>query len=261
MVIKFSKYQGAGNDFILIKDIENNFPEKDHHLIRNMCDRRFGIGADGLILLRESKTNDFKMIYFNSDGYEGTMCGNGGRCLVAFSVDCGYLNKIKNIKFDAIDGEHEARINQDKSVSLKMQNVQGVTKKGEGYRVDTGSIHHVEYVDNLVDMDVYSRGKATREGSQYSPNGCNVNFIQPDPKGRIHIRTYERGVENETLACGTGSVAAAIVEHFNGSYREEYSVKARGGDLRIVFNEDDDVYKNIWLEGPVNFVFEGVWKT
>jgi len=259
MDLHFSKYQGAGNDFILINDIEGKFPENDHLLIQKMCDRKFGIGADGLMLLRKSKTNDFKMIYFNSDGYEGTMCGNGGRCLVSFSVDSGYLKKRDKIKFDAIDGEHEGKIHENGIISIKMQNVDRVLQAGNGYRVETGSTHHVEYVDNLVDMDVYRHGKTIREGSLYAPAGCNVNFIQPDKQGIIHIRTYERGVENETLSCGTGSVASAIVEHFRGNQRAEYFIKAKGGNLTISFKEVRGIYKNIWLKGPATFVFKGVW--
>ncbi len=260
MSISFFKYQGAGNDFILINDTEKQFPENDHKLIQKLCDRRFGIGADGLMLLRDSCGKDFTMLYFNADGHEGTMCGNGGRCLVKFAKDCGHISKKRDIVFYAVDGEHLANILNDGSVSLQMKNVRGVAKKGNGWGLDTGSIHHVEYVDNLVDMDVYRRGKALRAHNMYAPNGCNVNFIQIDENGNIMIRTYERGVENETLACGTGAVASAIVHHYNGNKKEEYTIKARGGILRVRFDHVEGEYRNIWLEGPATFVFKGVWE-
>jgi len=259
MQISFSKYQGAGNDFILIKDTENIFPEKDHKLIQKLCDRRFGIGADGLMLLRSSDKNDFIMLFYNADGFEGTMCGNGGRCLVKFALDSGYINKTEDIRFDAVDGEHEALILPDGSVSLKMRNVKGIVKKGNGWGLDTGSIHHVEYVDKLVDMDVYGRGSALRGHEMYAPEGCNVNFIQLGKNGDIMIRTFERGVENETLACGTGSVAAAIVHHYLGNRKEEYVVRAKGGTLKVRFFSEGQDYKNIWLQGPATFVYKGEW--
>ena len=260
MVISFSKYQGAGNDFILIEDLQNNFPDKDHKLISKLCDRRFGIGADGLMLLRSSDQYDFTMVYFNADGFEGTMCGNGGRCLVRFAKDSGCISKTKKIIFDAVDGIHEANILDDGLVSLKMSNVKSIQKKGKGWCVNTGSTHHVEYVDKLVDMDVYRHGRAIRRHNMYAPEGCNVNFIMSDDMGNIAIRTYERGVENETLACGTGSVAAAIVHHSQGNHQERYSIKARGGNLSVRFDHENGEYKNIWLEGPATFVFKGEWR-
>ena len=213
-----------------------------------------------MILLRDSATKDFTMLYFNADGFEGTMCGNGGRCLVAFAKDSGHINKDSDIFFDAIDGEHVAVIMNQDIVSLKMKNVSGVQNRGSGYRVDTGSIHHVEYVDKLVEMNVYGRGKMIREHKMYSPDGCNVNFIWVDNENNISIRTYERGVENETLACGTGSVAAAIVHHFNGHRYDKYNIKARGGDLSVSFKYDGQNYYDIWLAGPATFVYKGELK-
>ena len=260
MRVAFSKYHGAGNDFILILDLAKTFPDYDHDLIRELCDRRFGIGADGLMLLRTSMHNDFTMMYFNADGYEGTMCGNGGRCIVAFAHDCNYIQKKTGIVFDAVDGVHFADILDDGKVSLKMKDVEKIEIMGNGFGLDTGSIHHVEYVDNLVEMDIYRAGKAIREHKMYSPGGCNVNFIHVDNDGSIAIRTYERGVENETLACGTGSVAAAIVNHANGNISDSYLVRARGGELRVKFEYDNGVYRNIWLEGPAKFVYSGVWQ-
>ncbi len=260
MSILFSKYHGAGNDFILIKDTGATFPENDHELIRELCDRHFGVGADGLMLLRSSEKHDFTMMYFNSNGHEGTMCGNGGRCLIAFAKDCGHINKNEDIIFDAIDGEHEGVIVQPGLISLNMRDVRSITKMDNGFGLNTGSVHHVEYVDNLVDIDVYRAGRALREHKMYKPNGCNVNYIQEEKDGSLSIRTYERGVDNETLACGTGAIASAIVHHFTGHIKDKYLIRARGGDLEVSFQYDGKRYYNIWLEGPTAFVFEGVWK-
>lgn len=260
MRIVFYKYQGAGNDFIIIDDRSRQFPQKDNALIRKMCDRHFGIGADGLMLLRPADGKDFSMLYFNSDGHEGTMCGNGGRCLVSFAKMLGLATNKKELVFDAIDGEHRARILADGQIFLQMKNVPEVRKSGKGYLVDTGSLHHVEYVDNLVEMDVYRHGSAIRRHKMYDPAGCNVNFIQSEGDSAIRIRTYERGVENETLACGTGSVAAAIVHHHRGYVSDEYHIAAQGGDLSVRLDFSKGAYRNIWLTGPATFVFKGEWK-
>ncbi|MEA2077419.1 MAG: diaminopimelate epimerase [Candidatus Marinimicrobia bacterium] len=260
MRISFSKYQGAGNDFILIEDIGGRFPINNHNLIQKLCDRRLGIGADGLMLLRGSDKKDFTMLYYNADGFEGTMCGNGGRCLVVFAKDCGHIKKDNNIIFDAVDGEHRANIIGTGMVSLKIKDVKEIKKTGKGYCVDTGSIHHVEYVDKLVDMDVYRRGRTIRARKMYAPAGCNVNFIHIEDDGSISIRTYERGVENETLACGTGAVAAAIVHHSLGNKQGQYPLRSRGGTLAVRFEYKGGIYQEIWLEGPATFVYKGVWE-
>lgn len=258
MRIEFSKYQGAGNDFILINDLDNSFPEKDFKLISKLCNRRFGIGADGLILLKCSETKDFRMVYFNSDGYEGTMCGNGGRCIVAFAKDTKCISKVSNIVFDAIDGEHRAEIHTSGQISLKMINVDKVVDKLGGYFVETGSTHYVEYVRGLSEIDVMTRGRYIRMHKEYSPEGCNVNFIEDLGGGILAVRTYERGVEAETLSCGTGSLAAAIVHHHCGNVYDKYHIKARGGDLSVTFSYDNKRgYKDTCLEGPAQFVFKG----
>jgi len=258
MRIEFSKYHGAGNDFILIDDFSETFPAEDNHLIRELCDRRFGIGADGLILLRPSSTSGFSMFYYNADGLEGSMCGNGGRCLVAFARDRGRVGSDKEITFDAVDGVHRARIIDETTVCLKMNDVKSITEKGRGYCLNTGSLHHVEYVDNLVDINICGRGKALREHAMYAPDGCNVNFIKTENDGSLSIRTYERGVENETMACGTGSVAAAIVHHAQGNEKKEYTLRAPGGILKVRFRySEENGYEDIWLEGPALKVFDG----
>jgi len=258
MRIAFSKYHGAGNDFILIEDIRERFPEKDAFLIARLCDRHTGIGADGLMLLRNSDRSDFSMLYFNSDGYPGTMCGNGGRCILAFARDCGLIRGGGPFVFAAADGLHRAVFLEKDRVRLKMRDVDNIREQLGGYRIDTGSIHHVEYVDKLVDIDVEGRGKAIRRDPAYAADGgCNVNFVECLRNDSIAIRTYERGVEAETLACGTGSVATAMAQHYRGSPEQRYTIRARGGELSVDFQFLDGVYREVHLEGPVNFVFWG----
>lgn len=258
MRIPFSKYHGAGNDFILIEDLRQDFPEKDVKMIARLCNRHTGIGADGLMLLRKSEQSDFSMLYFNSDGHPGTMCGNGGRCILAFARDCGHIQGDGPFSFTAADGLHQAVFPGKGRVRLKMRDVDNIREQLGGYRIDTGSIHHVEYVDNLVDIDVAGRGRALRRDPAYAADdGCNVNFVEPLRDGAIGIRTYERGVEAETLACGTGSVAAALVQHYRGSPRQCYTIRARGGELKVDFCFTDGVYREVYLEGPVSFVYRG----
>ncbi len=257
MRISFSKYQGAGNDFVLVEDRECVFPDDDNDLISKICDRRFGVGADGLILLRPSEANDFKMVYFNSDGREGTMCGNGGRCLVAFARDCFWIDPEKEIVFDAIDGLHYAKILTNTQVSLKMIDVDKVVEKLGGYHVETGSRHHVQFISGIESYPVDSEGLIIRNHEIYAPEGCNVNFIEDLGAGVLAIRTYERGVEAETLACGTGSVAAAIAHHYKGNVFPGYVVRALGGELKVRFNNSDGRYREVVLEGPAEFVFKG----
>lgn len=257
MGILFSKYQGAGNDFVLINDSDCLFPDKNVELISKICDRRFGVGADGLILLRPSLEKDFTMMYFNSDGYEGTMCGNGGRCVVAFAKDCGCISKNINISFDAIDGVHNAEILPSGDILLKMIDVDSVVDKLGGYLVETGSTHHVEYATSIDDVDLLRDAGIIRTHREYSPLGCNVNYVEDLGGGSLAIRTYERGVEAETLACGTGAVAAAIVHHHCGHVFFKYHIKAKGGNLFVSFVYTDKGYTNIYLEGPAKFVFKG----
>ncbi|MDD3966422.1 MAG: diaminopimelate epimerase [Candidatus Neomarinimicrobiota bacterium] len=262
MRIAFSKYHGAGNDFILIDDRDLYFPETDAALIVRLCDRHFGIGADGLMLLRDSARADFAMLYFNSDGHPGTMCGNGGRCILAFARDLGRLEGKGPFSFEAADGVHQAFFTEKYRVRLKMGNVDNVREQLKGFRINTGSIHHVEYVDKLADVDVITLGKRIRHDPAYAGDkGCNVNFIEIRRDGSIGIRTYERGVENETLACGTGSVAAAIVRHYGGCKEMHYRIMAQGGELRVDFHYDKGVYREVYLEGPAIPVFHGVIET
>jgi diaminopimelate epimerase len=210
MLKKFHKYQGAGNDFVMVNNFNEINADLSNEDIATICHRRFGVGSDGLIILSKSKTHDFIMTYYNSDGYEGSMCGNGGRCAVQFAYDQGLI-KEKTI-FEAVDGVHEAIIEGENTISLKMSNVDIVKETKLGLFMDTGSPHVMVESKNLASIDVYSKGKKIRNDKIFSPAGTNVNFFE-FIDGIIHLRTFERGVEDETLACGTGSVATAIAAY------------------------------------------------
>jgi diaminopimelate epimerase len=253
----FYKYEGAGNDFILMDDRNNAFPENDNDLIRRLCDRRFGIGADGLMLLRSEPGYDFRMIYFNSDGKAGSMCGNGGRCITALAFRLGIIRD--KASFIAADGEHLAELTADEYVRLKMTNVKQI-ETGEGYTfLNTGSPHYVIFLTNLSAIDVFGEGRKIRYNERFREIGTNVDFVEDHGKW-ISVRTYERGVENETLACGTGVVASAIC---TSVYRKSpdgifsLPVKALGGNLMVSFLKKQQSFSDIWLEGPATFVFTG----
>jgi diaminopimelate epimerase len=252
MKLNFFKYHGNGNDFIMIDNrIKNFIPNAE--IIKNLCDRHFGIGADGLILLENAKDYDFKMLYYNSDGKEGTMCGNGGRCIVSFAKKLGIIKD--NVKFIAVDGEHFAEINKG-SISLKMQDVVNFKTIENNYLLDTGSPHFVQFVDDINDVDIYNKGKEIRNSKIVGEGGANVNFAQVFDKV-IKIGTYERGVENETLSCGTGSTAVAIAAYLNGGKKKtNFDIETKGGMLHIKFDENNNIFSNIWLSGPTKFVFK-----
>lgn len=253
MQIEFYKYQGAGNDFIIIDDRKNNFSTNNVLLIKQLCDRRFGIGADGLMLLQEEEDFDFRMVYYNSDGNESTMCGNGGRCITHFA---NHLKIIKKeTKFIAIDGEHLAQI-QEGLVNLQMIDVNNIERVNSDYWLDTGSPHYIQFVEKLDSIDVFNSGKKIRNSEKFIKEGTNVNFVEELRNGEIAIRTYERGVENETLACGTGVTAAAIVYGMRKSL-SQIKVKAQGGNLEVKFNQFDNSFQDVWLKGPSEFVFKG----
>ncbi len=254
--MKFYKYTGAGNDFILFNDFNNEIPDLSEKQIRFLCDRRFGIGADGLMILKKSKVLDFDMEYFNSDGSGGTMCGNGGRCLVAFAKKLGIIKN--HTKFLASDGVHEAFINQRNIVKLKMIDVDELKREGENFFCYTGSPHYVVFSDDIDSIDVYKEGRKIRFSERFNKEGVNVNFVKIEENHKISIRTYERGVEDETLACGTGSVAAALTcAEINEFCSGEVVVNAKGGLLKVSFLKKDNRFEDIWLTGPADFVFEG----
>ena len=255
MKLSFSKYHGAGNDFIVIDNRKGVFiPEQN--LIKNLCHRQFGIGADGLMLLENEANADFRMRYFNSDGNEGTMCGNGGRCITHFANKLGVIGK--QTRFVGIDGEHEAIIDPDSTVNLRMNDVQNVLVDDEYCLLDTGSPHCVCFVKNIDKVDVESEGRILRNSLQPELGGVNVNFVE-FVGDKLIIRTYERGVEAETLACGTGSVAAAIAANVRkNSNQTSYLLEAKGGALRVKFEKiENNTFRNIWLQGPATHVFDG----
>lgn len=256
MTLVFYKYEGAGNDFILIDDRNNTFDSKNEKLVAFLCDRRFGIGADGLMLLQNRPGYDFKMIYYNSDGLEGSMCGNGGRCIVAFA---NYLGLIKDkTHFLAIDGEHKAEVIASDYIKLQMQDVTKIDDTDGKYFVNTGSPHYVIFDSAIAKKDVFSEGRTIRNSPRFKAEGTNVNFVE-EKEDHLFIRTYERGVENETLACGTGIVASAISAAYkNNAPTKTYVVKALGGNLKVSFDrKTPEHFTDIWLEGPATRVFKG----
>lgn len=286
----FYKYQGAGNDFLIADNRDGHLSETGGVLycnatgwskpIAEICDRRYGVGADGLMLLENSDKYDFRMAYYNSDGSGGMMCGNGGRCIVAFAADRG----IGHFDFDAADGFHSANIVKDdsgvKTVRLKMTDVRGmlryqklagVTVPSEGYFLDTGTRHYVRFVDSLDSYDIVSEGRNIRtKAHELGPIGANVNFVEPVSEGVIKVRTYEKGVEDETFACGTGIVASAMASYVhgvrprvsegeNGRLNAMYTVHAKRDILAVSFDASSDAEwsaKNVWLTGPAAFIAE-----
>ncbi|MFD2552114.1 diaminopimelate epimerase [Bizionia sediminis] len=255
MTNSFYKYQGTGNDFVIIDNRTNSFGKNNTKLIKSLCDRRFGIGADGLILLENHPEYDFNMVYYNANGYESTMCGNGGRCAVAFA---NFLGVIKNkATFLAVDGVHKAHI-EGTHVKLQMQDVTAVTIQDNFVFLDTGSPHHVQMVSNLEDLDVVSKGAAIRYGAPYNETGTNVNFVKKITDTRFAVRTYERGVENETLSCGTGVTAVALAMHaIKETNNTIITLETQGGRLEVSFTKTALGYQNIWLTGPATQVFKG----
>lgn len=257
MKIPFQKYQGTGNDFIMIDQREKIYLNReDTEIVAKMCDRHFGIGADGLILLQNIEGYDFEMIYFNADGNESSMCGNGGRCIAHFAHSLGVYEK--EATFIAIDGEHEAKIFDDNRVELKMGDVEKIEVDTDFFLLDTGSPHYVTFVKNVDEVKVFEEGRAVRYNDRFREKGVNVNFVEDTQKG-IKIATYERGVEDETLSCGTGITAAAISYALRKPRKSSYQipVKAKGGNLEMKFDFDGKVFRNIWLCGAATFVFEG----
>ncbi len=254
MKITFKKYQGTGNDFIIVDNRANNFPKENVQIINSLCHRNFGIGADGFILLENDEDTDFRMVYFNADGNESTMCGNGGRCIVAFAHQLGIFEH--STTFNAIDGLHHATI-EDNIVSLQMIDVNSVDIKENYVFTNTGSPHHVELVSDIGNFDVFNKGRDIRNNI-YGKEGSNVNFVEPLGEAAFRLRTYERGVENETLACGTGATAAAIAMYAtNKTNKNTIDLKVEGGNLTVSFDYNNNVYSNVFLKGPANFVFEG----
>ena len=250
--IEFYKYQGTGNDFVIIDNRDEQFP-KELEIIKQLCDRRFGVGGDGLILLENDSTTDFKMVYYNSDGNESTMCGNGGRCIVAFAHMLDIFED--QTTFTAIDGLHEAEINHG-IIKLKMIDVDSIKNIEGSFEINTGSPHYVTFVDLLKNYKVFENGNKIRNSASYSQEGINVNFVEEISPDEIFIRTYERGVEDETFSCGTGATASALV-FLQNKNKPSVNVKVLGGNLKVYAEQTGEGFKNIWLEGPAKQVFKG----
>lgn len=256
MKIHFYKYQGTGNDFVMIDNRLNTFPKNDTKLVAHLCDRKFGIGADGLILLENHPDLDFKMVYYNSDGNESSMCGNGGRCLVAFAKQMKVIDD--EATFEAIDGLHYASIDKDGIVSLQMKDVTDVKTENNYTFLNTGSPHHVALVDDLENLDVKSEGAKIRYSDLYGQAGSNINFVKQLENDIFAVRTYERGVEDETLSCGTGVTAVALAMYKTGkTSTNEVNLNVEGGKLKVKFDVENNKFTNVFLIGPATFVFEG----
>lgn len=256
MQFDFFKYQGTGNDFVLINNHKLFFPKDNHELIREICDRRFGVGADGLMLLEEAEGVDFKMVYYNSDGNESTMCGNGGRCISAFAKHLGIVDNQGT--FLAIDGTHAFNI-QDDMVQLKMidVNTANMLLPTDDYVLFTGSPHYVQFRSDIEKMDMVSEARKIRYNETYAKEGINVNFVEVKA-GKILMRTYERGVEDETLSCGTGTVAVALsFAEKNNLETGKVEILTPGGNLAVSFTKQGSTFTNVWLEGAAKLVFTG----
>ena len=260
MKLHFYKYQGTGNDFVMIDDRAQVFDETDYARIAHLCHRRFGIGADGLILLRNKLDFDFEMVYFNADGRPSSMCGNGGRCTVAFARFLGVIGD--QTRFLAVDGPHESRLDANGTVHLKMQDVLAPEAVGDGDAfLNTGSPHHVRFLPTgLADLNVFAEGRALRYGPRYGAAGANINFVEPPatPAQPWSVRTYERGVEDETLSCGTGVTAVALAASERGA-NSPVRLCTPGGELEVAFQKQPNgSFIEVWLSGPAVQVFAGI---
>jgi len=262
MLVHFSKYHGTGNDFVMIDGRELDTSFLDQSLIYRICHRRFGIGADGLIVVEKSEGYDFAMKYFNADGREGSMCGNGGRCITAFAHRLGIAGS--ETTFEGIDGIHFASILPDGKIRLQLSDVTGVATLEDGYLLDTGSPHFVKFVQNLDQIVMELEGKEIRLQSRFGKEGVNVNFVEAG-KGTdtLFVRTFERGVEAETWSCGTGVTAAAICSYFHfKSDKLTYQVSTKGGDLQVDFQSRPNLrFNDVYLSGPALHVYDGAINT
>ncbi len=255
-IFTFYKYQGTGNDFVIIDNRDLKFDRKNNALVAKLCDRRFGIGADGLMLLQSKPGFDFEMVYYNSDGNESSMCGNGGRCIVEFSRALGLVKDTAN--FIAIDGTHTANVKPG-FISLKMNDVNQVELNADFSFLNTGSPHYVSFVNDISNYNVFEEGKKIRNNARFKAEGTNVNFAEKQYND-LFVRTFERGVEGETYSCGTGVTAAALVAAIKhvSTTESHCSIKTLGGNLNVKFKKHaDNSFTDIWLEGPATFVFKG----
>ncbi len=263
MLLQFYKYHGTGNDFVMVDNRLNHFPKNNTKLIEKLCHRRFGIGADGLLLLENDNLTDlsagkvdFRMVYYNSDGNESSMCGNGGRCIVAFAKKLGIISD--QTTFIATDGLHHATLLENDTVALQMKDVDEVKINPDYIFLNTGSPHHVTIVHDLQNYDVKEKGVKIRYSDLYGKAGSNVNFVSAKSANHFVLRTYERGVEDETLSCGTGATATAIAMHAIGKTKSnQVDLDVQGGKLKVSFEKNGETYQNVVLTGPATFVFQG----
>lgn len=257
MNIPFYKYQGTGNDFVLIDNREGFFPKESVSFIQKLCHRRFGIGADGLILLESHASYDFVMVYYNADGKPSSMCGNGARCIVHFASYLGIITQKAN--FLAPDGLHSATISGD-IVALQMGEVMKVEQFDNYTFLDTGSPHHVQLVEGIEDYPIYKEGRRLRY-SKYGEVGANINFVEELGTNTFAVRTYERGVEDETYSCGTGVTAVAIAMYEQGKANgTQIKLQTKGGELQVSFEKQEEQYIHVILQGPAKQVFKGIWE-
>lgn len=257
MKLHFYKYQGTGNDFIMVDNRSLALPRHNTQLYRRLCDRRFGIGADGFIMVQNKDGYDFEMVYFNSDGNESSMCGNGGRCITMFAKQLGIIEN--KTTFLAVDGPHEATIEANGWVSLKMGNVPGIENIGGDCWLNTGSPHYVRFIDDVNNLAIVDEARKVRYNERFKEKGTNVNFVQRNGE-ILAVRTYERGVEDETLSCGTGVTAVALAAnaHIPEGKGIVQKISTPGGQLQVKFDKNPGgSFENIWLQGPAQFVFEG----
>lgn len=257
MKIHFYKYQATGNDFVMI-DNRSGGLSLTAEQIQKICDRKFGVGADGLMLIEKDPKLDFSLVYYNQDGSQ-SLCGNGSRAAMSFA---SYLNMVNGkASFNAYDGRHDASLNSDGIVRLKMNDSKDLTRHGDDLFIHTGSPHVIRFVTDIQSYPVYDEGKKIRYSDTFKPGGTNVNFVELLPDNTIFVRTYERGVENETLSCGTGVTAAALAATTNG-YKSPINIKTLGGELAVEFKisqsaASSETFEEIFLVGPAKMVFKG----
>ena len=255
MKVEFYKYQGTGNDFVMIDNRSNTFPKEDIAKIAFICDRRIGVGADGLILLENDEELDFKMVYYNADGSHDTMCGNGGRCIVSFAKDLGIIEN--QTSFLAVGQKYEAEITPNGIVKLHMLNVTQIDERENSSFLNTGSPHHVQIVSDLEALNVQKEGEKIRYGL-YGKEGSNINFVSHSGEDSFNVRTYERGVEGETLSCGTGVTAVALAMHHTNKVKgNTVNIETKGGKLSVSFKSHKTGYSDVFLSGPAKQVFRG----
>lgn len=256
MIVRFSKYQGTGNDFVLLDNLSGRYNDMSIEVIQFLCDRRFGIGGDGVIKINSHETADFEMDYYNSDGSK-SFCGNGARCSVVYAETLGL--DISNTTFSAIDGLHHAsRIGE--VISLEMKDVLEISSRGKDFVIHTGSPHYVRFINDINSVDIVDFGKEIRFSPEFSTEGINVNLVQVTSDKCLIVNTYERGVEDETLSCGTGVTACALAYGFQNNLlgKQVIDIKVKGGELKVSFlQKNQGEFYNIQLIGPATFVFTG----